>query len=188
MTIGFNAMGFVSCLVLIAFAGCSTETTTKPDASSSSTSSSKAQTGAAKPPPSPRSGGVTSSLDAHREGRTAAAGPFKEISFDFDRYDLSSEARSILNINAKWLQANPGVNVEIEGHCDERGTTDYNLALGAKRARAAMDYLVSLGVSPARIKTTSYGEEVTVCKEASESCYQKNRRDRFVEIRPRPAS
>jgi peptidoglycan-associated lipoprotein len=80
------------------------------------------------------------------------------------------------------------VNVEIEGHCDERGTTDYNLALGAKRARAAMDYLVSLGVSPARIKTTSYGEEVTVCKEASESCYQKNRRDRFVEIRPRPAS
>jgi peptidoglycan-associated lipoprotein len=188
MTLGFNAMGFLSCLTLIVFAGCSTETAKKPEASPSPASSSKAQTGAAKPPPSPRSGGATSSLDAHREGRTAAGGPLKEISFDFDRYDLSSEARSILKANADWLRANPAVAVEIEGHCDERGTTDYNLALGAKRARAAMDYLVSLGVSPARIKTTSYGEEVAVCKEANESCYQKNRRDRFVELRPRSAS
>lgn len=67
--------------------------------------------------------------------------------------------------------------------CDERGTTEYNLALGAKRARAAMDYLVILGISAARIKTVSYGEELPQCKEKSEDCYRKNRRDRFVELR-----
>ena len=78
--------------------------------------------------------------------------------------------------------------MEIEGHCDERGTTEYNLALGAKRARAAMDYLVSLGVAPARVKVTSYGEELPTCKDASETCYERNRRDRFVEVRGRPAS
>jgi len=85
-------------------------------------------------------------------------------------------------------KANPTANVEIEGHCDERGATEYNLALGAKRARAAMEYLISLGVSPARIKTTSYGEELPSCKDSTEGCYQQNRRDRFVEVRSRPAS
>jgi peptidoglycan-associated lipoprotein len=188
MTLGFNAMGFLSCLALVVFAGCSTESAKKPETSPSAASSSKAQTGAAKPAPAPRPGGATSSLDAHQERKTPASGPLKDIYFSFDRYDLSPDARSTLKANAEWLRANPGLNIEIEGHCDERGTTDYNLALGAKRARAAMDYLVSLGVSPARIKTTSYGEEVAACKEASESCYQKNRRDRFVDIRPRSAS
>ena len=95
---------------------------------------------------------------------------------------------STLKANADWLRANASVNVEIEGHCDERGTTEYNLALGAKRARSAMDYLVTLGVSPARIKTVSYGEEIPVCREKSEDCYQKNRRDRFVDRRARPGA
>jgi peptidoglycan-associated lipoprotein len=112
----------------------------------------------------------------------------KDIAFAFDSYDLNSEARSILQANARWLKANPAVNVEVEGHCDERGATDYNLALGAKRARAAMDYLVSLGVSPARIKITSYGEELPICQQATESCYEKNRRDRLVDVRARPSS
>jgi peptidoglycan-associated lipoprotein len=112
----------------------------------------------------------------------------KEAFFEFDSYNLTSEARAILQANAVWLKANPAANVEIEGHCDERGTTEYNLALGAKRARAAMDYLISLGVSQARIKATSYGEELPVCRESTEVCYQKNRRDRLIDIRPRPAS
>jgi peptidoglycan-associated lipoprotein len=112
----------------------------------------------------------------------------KEIYFEFDSYNLTSAARATLQSNAAWLKANPAASVEIEGHCDERGTTEYNLALGAKRARAAMEYLVSLGISPARMKTTSYGEELPVCKEATEGCYQRNRRDRFVETRGRPAS
>jgi peptidoglycan-associated lipoprotein len=131
---------------------------------------------------------TASSLDAHREGKPVTGGPLKEVLFEFDSYNLTSEARSILQANATWLKANPAVNVEIEGHCDERGTTEYNLALGAKRARAAMDYLVSLGIAPVRIKATSYGEELPVCKESTESCYQKNRRDRLVDVRPRPTS
>lgn len=182
-------IGFGAGLALLAFAGCSTEAAKKPEAAAASaTSSSQTQSGAGKATPAPRPGGTTSSLDALREGRAAAGGPLKEILFDFDRYDLSPDARSILKANADWLRTNPAVTVEIEGHCDERGTTDYNLALGAKRARAAMDYLVSLGVAQTRIKTTSYGEELPACKDASENCYQKNRRDRFVEIRSRPAS
>jgi peptidoglycan-associated lipoprotein len=70
--------------------------------------------------------------------------------------------------------------VEIEGHCDERGNTEYNLALGAKRAEAAKDYLTTLGISPSRLSTISYGKEVPVCQEHNETCWQKNRRDRFV--------
>ena len=95
---------------------------------------------------------------------------------------LTTEARSILQANAAWLKANPSANVEIEGHCDERG------ALGAKRARTATEYLLSLGVAPARIKTTSYGEELPLCKGSTENCYEKNRQDRFVEAHGRPAS
>jgi peptidoglycan-associated lipoprotein len=130
----------------------------------------------------------SSSLEAHREGKAPAAGPLKELFFDFDKYDLTAAARATLQAHAAWLKANPSARVEIEGHCDERGTTEYNLALGAKRARAARDYLVSLGIPPARISTTSFGEELPACKEMTEGCYQKNRRDRFVVIGARPTS
>src|SRR5215475_11018211 len=80
---------------------------------------------------------------------------------------LSSEARDTLQTNAGWLRSNAQVKVEIEGHCDERGTVEYNLALGAKRAKAARDYLVTLGVSANQISTISYGEELPVCKEST---------------------
>ena len=80
----------------------------------------------------------------------------------------------------KWLKEHPLVRVEIEGHCDERGTNEYNMGLGAKRAQAARDYLVSLEISAQRLSTVSYGEEIPVCTEHTESCWEKNRRDRFV--------
>ena len=86
----------------------------------------------------------------------------------------------MLRVNADWLRANPAVRVEIEGHCDERGTSEYNLALGAKRAGAAKDYLAALGVSADRMSTISYGEELPICKEHDESCWQSNRRVHFV--------
>lgn len=171
-------------LILVA---CSSETAKKSDSAAGSSKSTAELAPAAKAPAS-RQAPVGSSLDAHREGKALASGPLKEIYFDFDSYDLTSPARSTLQANAAWLKANPGTTIEIEGHCDERGTTEYNLALGAKRARAAMDYLISLGIAPARIRVTSYGEELPSCKDASESCYEKNRRDRFVEARGRPAS
>jgi peptidoglycan-associated lipoprotein len=171
------------------FAGCATEAAKKSEISAAKTPS--ASTGGPSTAKSATSRSETStgsSLDAHREGKPPASGPLKEIKFEFDSYALSAEARSILQTNAAWLKANPAAQVEIEGHCDERGTTEYNLALGAKRARGAMDYLVSLGISPARIKTVSYGEELPLCKEKSEDCYRNNRRDRFVEARARPGA
>jgi peptidoglycan-associated lipoprotein len=136
-------------------------------------------------------GTPASSLDALREGRSAetpASSPLKDVRFGFDRYNLSDEARSTLKANAEWLKANPSAKAQIEGHCDERGTADYNLALGAKRAQAAKDYLVTLGISADRLSTVSYGEEIPVCKESTESCWERNRRDRFVIMPARPAS
>ena len=125
-------------LTSLTLAGCSSETAKKPEATASSKApSSLSQSPGSKSPSSKAPTG--SSLDAHREGKAATSGPLKEIHFDFDSYDLTSAARSTLQANATWLKANPTANVEIEGHCDERGTTEYNLALGAKRARAAGD-------------------------------------------------
>lgn len=129
-----------------------------------------------------------SSLEAMRRGENAAEGPLKNIYFDFDLYDLRSETRETLKANADWLKVNLGTQLEIEGHCDERGTTEYNLALGAKRAQVAKDYLVTLGISGERISTVSYGKELPVCRDKSEGCWQKNRRDRFVVIPAGPTS
>ena len=119
---------------------------------------------------------------------TPRSSPLQEIYFGFDSFDLSNEARATLKRNADWLKANQSVRVEIEGHCDDRGTNEYNLALGAKRAQASKDYLVSLGIPADRLSTISYGEELPVCREATEDCWQKNRRDRFVVATGRPSS
>ena len=187
-----NACCVMSIFSALIIGGCATEATKKPEVATAATGSAgsasrnKAPTG--KSEVSSRQTPSGSSLDALRSGKPPAEGPLKNIFFEFDSYSLSADARAVLKANAAWLKANPSVSVEIEGHCDERGTTEYNLALGAKRSRSALDYLVSLGVSRARIKTTSFGEELPVCKEGTESCYEKNRRDRFVEVRSRPTS
>ena len=125
-----------------------------------------------------------SSLAQFRSGTLGAeeAGPLDDIFFGYDAYDLSSEARERLASNAEWLQANAASRIEIEGHCDSRGTIEYNLALGARRATSARDYLVSLGVAPSRITTISYGKELPACHAETASCWQKNRRAHFVLI------
>ncbi len=97
-----------------------------------------------------------------------------------------SDAREILKANANWLKQNPAITVEIEGHCDERGTSEYNMALGAKRAQAANDYLTTLGIAGGRLSIVSYEAEVPVCREHNEACWQKNRRDRFVARAAKP--
>ncbi len=107
-------------------------------------------------------------------------GVLKDVHFAYDSYELDGTARDVLAANAEWLKENKRAKTEIEGHCDERGTVEYNLALGAKRAKAVKDYLVSLGVSSDRLSTISYGEELPLCREANEQCYARNRRVHFV--------
>jgi len=132
-----------------------------------------------------------SSLEALRRGElqpTPLAQPLGEIYFDFDRYNLRADARITLDGHADWLKENPSARVEVEGHCDGRGSNEYNLALGAERAQAAKDYLIRLGVAEERLSTISYGEELPACYEETEECWQKNRRARFVIIRSAPSS
>jgi peptidoglycan-associated lipoprotein len=123
-----------------------------------------------------------SSLDQFKKGTLGAGqqGPLQDVHFGYDSYELSDNARELLRINADWLRENPDAKVEVEGHTDSRGTVEYNLALGAKRATAARDYLVSLGISASRITTISYGKELPLCQEESESCWAENRRAHFV--------
>lgn len=98
------------------------------------------------------------------------------VHFDYDKYDVTSEDRDILQRQASWLQKYPQVRVTIEGHCDERGTREFNLALGARRAAAVKEYLVSVGVPSSRMETISYGKERPMCTESNESCWGQNRR------------
>jgi peptidoglycan-associated lipoprotein len=169
----------------LTLAGCPPPATTKPEGPAPGP-----QAGAAKKPPAAAKAPAkpSSSLEAARKGQAPAPSPLKDVFFDFDRYDLRADAREVLKNNAGWLKANASARVEIEGHADERGTNEYNLALGAKRAQSAKDYLVTLGISKERLSTISYGEELPVCKDNNEGCWQKNRRDRFVVISARPAS
>jgi len=100
----------------------------------------------------------------------------KTINFDFDKSDLTADARTILKTNAAFLLSNPNVNVVVEGHCDERGTIAYNLALSQRRAVKVKEYYVQLGVSPNRIATISYGHEKPVDYRSNETAWAKNRR------------
>jgi peptidoglycan-associated lipoprotein len=126
-------------------------------------------------------GAGAGTLDKYKRGIAPGdEGPLKDVHFAFDSNELDESSRSVLRDNGNWLKDHAVTKVEIEGHCDERGTVEYNLALGAKRASAAKDYLVALGVAGDRLTTISYGEELPLCQEHSEECWQKNRRDHFV--------
>ncbi len=105
---------------------------------------------------------------------------FKDVLFDYDKYNIRPEARSTLDAVSTFLNDNTGLNVIVEGHCDDRGTNEYNLALGEKRAKSTKNYLVSLGVSPSRVIIMTYGEEKPVCMDRDEACWQSNRRAHFV--------
>jgi len=114
----------------------------------------------------------------------AAIDALKDVFFEFDKYDIRPEDAKTLDANASWLKSNAENLVLIEGHCDERGTNEYNLALGERRAKATMNYLVSQGVQANRITIISYGEERPLCNEKTESCWAKNRRAHFL-VKPR---
>lgn len=107
-------------------------------------------------------------------------GRVQDIYFAFDSWSISSEGARYLEEDAQWLHANPTKALTIEGHCDQRGTQDYNLVLGKKRAEAAREYLVNLGVQANRIKIVSYGKERPFCQNYNEGCFQENRRNHMV--------
>jgi len=103
-----------------------------------------------------------------------------DVYFDFDKYAIRPRDAEVLNANARWLRANADAHILIEGHCDERGTEEYNLSLGDRRAKATVDYLVAQGIAPARMVTISYGKERPQCTDHSEVCWAKNRRAHFL--------
>ncbi len=107
-------------------------------------------------------------------------GKFKDVLFDFDRYNVRDAYKPELKSVAAWMSKNSDAMLSVEGHCDERGTSEYNLALGERRAKAVKDYLASLGVPSSRIETISFGSEKPSCGDHSEDCWAKNRRAHFV--------
>lgn len=121
-------------------------------------------------------------LQAEAAAREAAETAFvnENIHFAFDSSVLSNQAQEILNNKADYLRANSGVTVTVEGHCDERGTASYNIALGERRAKSVRDFLVDLGISANRLKTISYGEERPLAIGPNEASWAKNRRAQFV--------
>ena len=151
---------------------------------------------AAAAPPTPAAAGprarrAGSGGAAHRRPGSRARAPappkeyrsnaaLKQIFFAFDKSDIRPGDAQTLAASAAYLKANPNQLVLIEGHCDERGTSEYNLALGERRAKAAMNFLVSNGVEASRITTISYGKERPVCTEKNEACWSKNRNDTFL--------
>ncbi len=172
--------GCVLVVMGLLFWGCAAQKPTPPPA--------KPPAGAAKKAPTPeelkaRELARLKQQELERQKRIQAMAEAlekKDIHFDFDKYNLKPEAQQILKELGNFLLEHPEYRVRIEGNCDERGSEEYNLALGARRANAAKEYLVSLGVSPDRLDTISYGEDRPLCREHNESCWWRNRRDHFV--------
>lgn len=135
-------------------------------------------------------GTMMAKLDPSQSGRqmeeirseqaASDAAGLRDVFFAFDSFAISEEGRQSLSRDAEWIKSNPGSQLKIEGHCDERGTSAYNLVLGEKRAKAARNYLVELGVSANRLSVVSFGKERPFCRDHSESCYAQNRRGHVV--------
>jgi peptidoglycan-associated lipoprotein len=156
-----NGLKLAVAASLIVLAGC----TTKPQANSE-----------APPPMSSSSETTTQSNIVPGSAEDLRVNVGDTVHFAYDKYDIQDEDRGTLQKQAAWLGKYPAVRVSIEGHCDERGTREYNLALGARRANAVKEYLVSLGVSSARLDTISYGKERPMCSQSNEDCWAQNRR------------
>ena len=164
-----KAMAIVSVGVMLTMAGCSSK---KP-----------APVGDANPNANQLGEGGTGSSTTKEDwenGTIGKGGPLSDIHFGYNDYTIGDQDGSVLKSNASWLQAHPQTRVQVEGYCDERGSEEYNIALGAKRAQAGKDYLATLGISESRMSTISYGKELPLCQDHDESCWAQNRRDHFM--------
>jgi peptidoglycan-associated lipoprotein len=124
----------------------------------------------------PSSSAERQMAEVRAEQAASAAAGLQDVFFGYDSWVISEDGRQSLARDAEWMKSNPSALVKVEGHCDERGTAAYNLVLGEKRAKAARNYLVELGVSANRLSVVSYGKERPSCNEHAEPCYQQNRR------------
>jgi peptidoglycan-associated lipoprotein len=115
-----------------------------------------------------------------KEEKAAIEAGLQDVYFGYDQWNVSDAGMDALNRDAGWLKDHPGAVLKIEGHCDERGTTDYNIVLGDKRAKAAQTYLLETGVSPKQVAIVSFGKERPFCFDHAESCYQQNRRGHML--------
>jgi peptidoglycan-associated lipoprotein len=124
--------------------------------------------------------GSVSGTDLGDTNGGSSSSGMKTVYFDYDSSALTNQSRNQIKSNIQYLKANKGVNITIEGHCDDRGSTEYNLALGERRANAVRDFMVNLGISQKRLRTISYGEERPAKSGSGESAWSKNRRSEFV--------
>ncbi len=167
LRIASAALVIISAGCIAALAGCS--------------SKKEGQTTAAAPTGLGEQSMNRSSLEQFQKGTLGGEnGPLTDIHFDYNDFTIRAQDGEILRANARWLSAHSETKVQAEGHCDERGSEDYNIALGAKRAQAAKDYLVTLGIAGSRISTISYGKELPLCTDHNETCWARNRRAHFV--------
>ncbi|MBN1664979.1 MAG: OmpA family protein [Deltaproteobacteria bacterium] len=182
---------FVFCFSCLFVSGCAKKSTIKdaeaiaPEKSVSAAETTSAQPDAqrvAKPAEQAPEREVEKKIAAPAREVIAAGPSFELIHFDYDKYDLKPESRVILNKIFDFLKNNPKYILRVEGHCDERGTAEYNMALGQRRAEEAMKYLVKLGIDEARLTTLSYGKEIPLDPESTEAAWAKNRRAEFVPI------
>jgi peptidoglycan-associated lipoprotein len=182
-------------MVAMLIAGCAkapatTSTSSQAPTGVSGTTGSRSGTDAGRPGVSGTAG---TSGTASRTGSATAMGTsrvvpseyeaireLEDVHFDYDRYEIRTEDARILDAAATWLQQNADRLILIEGHCDERGTTEYNVALGERRAKSTMNYLLSRGVAARRMAIVSYGEERPGCAQHQEACWAKNRRAHFL--------
>lgn len=170
--------------ILFAFAlGCAHKETVKPADTSKAASATAAQasaTGAANAAAAANNASSKSGASADQQAAAALQGKLHDIHFDYNKSVIQNSDKPVLKDLAATLKAKKALGVRVEGNCDERGTTEYNLALGDRRARAAKDFLVAQGVRAKRIKAASNGKEKPLCAEHNEECWAKNRRDAFV--------
>jgi len=176
--IGRSAVLVIGLMFLVAASGCAA----RRGAGAGSAAGSAAGAGGNQGLHAEALGGESSLLQFEDSGTVVAGGPIVDIPFAFDSDSLSRESEAVVEQNVRWFGDHPGTRVEVEGHCDERGTSEYNLGLGARRARVVRDALVEAGVSSDRLSTVSYGEELPLCKESTESCWARNRRAHLVAL------
>jgi peptidoglycan-associated lipoprotein len=175
-----SALVLFATVALVLSTGCKKKAPTTAQEARPPVTTKPTETEVAPPPTTAPRGDVTADVLKADVAELNKKGYLTDAYFDYDQSDLREDARTALAADAEWLKKYPSVQVLIEGYCDERGTGAYNLALGDRRANAAKEYLVSLGIDGSRLRTVSYGEERPFCADSNESCWQQNRRAHLV--------